>query len=357
MIKETKFIGLGGAGSKLTNELYNINHSANIGFINSNANEMKILDNYTPSNGLFIDGNGTGRSRQRAMESLKLSQEKILNFVDEDTGKYSTYSLIFSMDGGFGSGSFPMVAKLIKNINNRYGYNVDVNLIGVVPKNNSRKININNTLTAYADIKELVNKGIINSYQFINNNKMIKEKEFNSKIMNLINKSYTINNNELDLNDAKLINSTIGYKMVLELDNSFSGKLGDAINYAFEDSCFLVPKNIGRCKKFGCSFVEEDFDKNEVLDKFNITEFDKEDYNDNDMNLIVMGGMSDPIEYFKKLEEIYNTKDEENDNEEEYIPTIKPYNNKTIVKNVELQEEKPKKLSKKDLRNMIDELW
>ena len=356
MIKETKFLGLGGAGSKLVNELYNINHSANIGFINSNANEMKILNNYTPSNGLFIDGNGTGRNRQKAMESLKASKEKILNFVEEDTGKYTTYVIITSLDGGFGSGSFPMVSKLIKNINIRYNYNVDVNLIGVVPKNNSRKINLNNTLTAYSDIVNLKNSGIINSYQFINNNKMIKEKEFNTEIMDLINKSYTINNNELDLNDAKLINSTIGYKMVLELDKSFSGKLSDAINYSFANSCFLVPKNIGRCKKFGCSFVEDDFDKNEVLDKFNITEFDKEDYNDNDMNLIVMGGMSDPIEYFKNLEDIYNSKEDEIDELEEYIPKVKSYEKQKT--NIKVKEEiQPKKLTKKDLRNMIDDLW
>lgn len=111
MIKETKFLGLGGAGSKLVNELYNINQTVNIGFINSNANEMKILDNYSHSNGLFIDGNGTGRSRLKAKESLKASQEKILNFVDEDTGKYSTYVLVTSLDGGFGSGSFPFGAE------------------------------------------------------------------------------------------------------------------------------------------------------------------------------------------------------------------------------------------------------
>ena len=108
------------------------------------------------------------------------------------------------------------------------------------------------------------------------------------KIVATIYNAYNINHDEIDESDATIVNNTRGYKCVLELPSSMSGNMKDAINYAIDNSNFVLPKNIGRCKTIGASFVDGIFDKYEVLDYFNVEDFDKEDYNPF-KNIIVLG--------------------------------------------------------------------
>lgn len=293
------FLGLGGAGCKLVNNLMDIN-SANDGvFVNSNANEMRTLSNYHYNNSLNIKGTGTGRNRTVAQESLKNDINKFSDFIFSRIGMYDTFVLVFSLDGGFGSGSFKAIARTIKHAKPE----ASINILAVIPKKSARKINLENTLGAYTDIIDLSNKNVINSYQFIDNDKMVTEKEFNNEVMQLINDQYELASNELDASDSSLINNSKGYKVALKLEPGYT--IDEAIQMATEYSPLVLPENICWCTHFGASVQEEHFDKDELANYFEVTEFDKEDYNDN-RNIIVLGGCDNPDMRIRDLEDVYN---------------------------------------------------
>lgn len=355
MIKSTLFISLGGCGAKLLNELIDINPSINGVFVNSNINEMRKLSHFDIESGnyLAINGKGTARQRQKSMASLEKDKLKVMEFINNTVGNYNTYVLIFSCDGGFGSGSFPLFSKAIKNLNKRAGYDdIAVNIIGVFPKVNSRKLNLQNTIEAYNDIVDLNTQGFINSYQFINNDRMEDINEFNKSVMEDINSCYNIENIELDTNDSMAINNCSGYKVVLNLDyDSFDGELQDAISYAQQTSNFLLPQNIGYATHIGISFIEDEFDIYEALDSFNVSEFDKEDYN-NENNIILLGGCNPPIEAIKEYEEALLNINNNPIKEQVYKSDI------TVKKKpVKKAETNKKQLTKNDLRDMLDDLW
>ena len=357
MINKTCHIGIGGCGNKLVNTLMEINSSVNGIFINTNINEMKKLSKFDVDLGnyLYINGDGTGRDPQRAEELLNANKQKIGEFFKSKVGNFTTYVLYASCDGGTGSGSIKPISTAIKRINEVMGYDVSINLVCVCPTFNNRKINLKNTLWTRQKIKTLLNDGVIDSYRLIDNNKMdnYTEKEFNIKVMKSIYNAYSINHDELDSTDASIINNTHGYGVILELPKEFSGNTRDAINYAIEESYFVLPKNLGSCKSIGISFVEGEFDTKEALDCFTVKEFDKEDYNPF-KNIIVLGGCNEPTWIFNKYAEEYNKIDVEEDyNEDEEINV--DFNTFNTRKN----EIKPKsKIStEKDLRDLYNDLW
>lgn len=357
MINKTCFIGIGGCGNKMLNELLNISSTVNGVFINTNINEMKKLKNFDVDLGnyIFINGDGTGRNPDKAEQLLNKNRQKIGEFFKNKVGNYTTYVLIFSLDGGTGSGSAKPVSTAIKRINEVMGHEVSINLIGVCPKFDNRRISLMNTLWARQKIKSLLNDEIIDSYRLIDNNKMnnYTEKEFNSKVMKSIYNSYTLNYNELDSTDATIINNTKGYNTILELPKELSGHEKDGVNYSIEDSLFVLPKNIGNCKSIGISLVEGEYNANKIIDCFNVIEFDKEDYNPYG-NHIVLGGLEEPIWIFNKYAELYNSANIEeytNTNEEEIEFNCIEFSKKNEVK------KSNNIVTEKDLRNMYDNLW
>ena len=360
MIKKVLFIGAGGAGSKVVNELMEISSSINGCFLNSNINEMKKLSKFDVDLGnfLYINGTGTGRDPEKAEELLNLNKDKVGEFIRNNMGSYTTYVLLFSLDGGMGSGSMKPVSKAIKNLNKRFGREVSVNLVGICPKFKNRKKNLKNTLWAKKKIEELYENNIIDSYMYVNNNKMENEKEFNKKIVSTIYNAYNINHDEIDESDATIVNNTRGYKCVLELPSSMSGNMKDAINYAIDNSNFVLPKNIGRCKTIGASFVDGIFDKYEVLDYFNVEDFDKEDYNPF-KNIIVLGGCNKPNwifnTYSKEYKELLDREEIEMDEDEEefdfdFSSTPKKDKHKEVKQTIKVN-------SEKDLRDLYDDMW
>lgn len=357
MIKQTLFISLGGAGGKLLNELINVNSSINGIFINSNINEMKKLNNFNLENGnyLAINGNGSARNRLKTKQVLQKDKFKIMEFFSGIVQNYTTFVILTSMDGGFGAGAFETICKTLKVLGGKLKIETNVNFIGICPKLNSRRINIQNTIESYNDLIELVDNEIIQSYQFINNENMIEEKSFNIEVVNSINKEYTIANEELDLNDSKLINNAIGYKVLLELNEDLD--LIDSINNAIENNNFIMPINVGYATHIGISIKEDCFSKEDILDKFNIRDFDKEDYNEEN-NLILLSGCESPTHIFEKYKECYLNFEEhkEKSNSKIEFNSVTSSNKNKIVK--EDTTNKPKNsLTKKDLRDLIDDIF
>ena len=188
-MNNTLVIGTGGCGNKLMNVFISLLnnrdelHASYDGiFVNSNKNEMEILDNCDlQRNALVINGDGTGRNASKAKKSIALDRVKVMNYFARIIDKYQSAIIMTSLDGGFGNGSIDIITKILKQLNP----DIKIFLLGASAKLKSKKISLENTLSLYEDIKELMEIGQIDSYMFIDNDKMDDEDEFNIRTMSL----------------------------------------------------------------------------------------------------------------------------------------------------------------------------
>lgn len=302
-------IGLGGCGNKLLNAFMQLDSTKDGVFINSNINEMKNLSECNSDNRLAIRGNGTGRSRRKAKESLKNDKDKISDYLAEKIMLYSQYQLISSGDGGFGSGSIGIVAKIIK-----FGRpDALIRVVLTFPKANSRRFSIENQLDCYNEILQLKKDGIINSIVIIDNNKMNNEDEFNKRCMSILLKSYDMVFNQIDENDLAITNFANGYSIPLEL-GAKGESLENAIDRAINNSPFLMPNSF-RCSHMLGIFQREVYDKEEVLEIIKVKEFDKTEYGYD--NMLLLGGCKMPSNHFSKLEDELERLEEDDEDEDE----------------------------------------
>ena len=217
------------------------------------------------------------------------------------------------------------------------------------------RVDIENTLLAYNDIVELKKDGFICNYSFIDNNKINNIKEFNKEVMQTILNAYSLNNIELDINDSRRIHNARGYKVFLELNEEFCDNVEDAIDYSIHNSNFIIPESFKNCTHLGIS-VSENFNAFNISDEFNIKEFDKADISDEN-NILVIGGCKEPISTIKAYEEcLSKSMDYSIADEEEYIINI-PKQEPKFEKFKGIVEEKPKKITKADLRKELDDLF
>lgn len=297
------FIGTGGCGNKLVDEFASVlNNSIGLTnvydykFINSNENEMSTLTNYNAVlNGIIINGGGTGRNQAEAKRSLKLDKSKVVNIFSSILHKYTTVYLVSSADGGFGSGSIDILAKVIRSISS----NIKINLLAAMPKINSKKLGLENAIRFYEDVIDLSEKGIINSIQFIDNDVMHNEEKFNSQVVESVLDSLEFSSGVLDSSDSNLINSADGYKVVLPI-RATKGTLSGAIEQAIKESPFVIPDNLD-CTHLGGVFVKKEYDKDEVLNLFDIRDIDKTAYGDS--NIVVLGGCEMPDDHIRILQQ------------------------------------------------------
>lgn len=350
-MNNTLLIGTGGCGGKLLNVLADI-MKEEIGlkcsydylFVNSNKSEMAILENCKLGvNTLIINGDGTGKNREKAKTSISNDKVNIMNRFDNIADKYNSAHIISSADGGFGSGSINILARALKQINP----NIIVNLLIATPRATSKRMSLENALSLYEDVKKLVKSGIINSYQFIDNNKMDDEDEFNLKAMELFLESLEMGVEELDGNDSLIVNSAVGYKVILPIESKFKS-MGDAIDKSIESSVFVMPD------KNKCTHIFGVYDRNrygcdDIFESYTVTEFDK--IVSGDKTTIVMTGFSAPDKHMAMLNEAYEeleTAIDEDDEDTEF--TFKKANRTNKASNKEQPINR-----KQRLREMMDE--
>lgn len=358
MNNDLLLIGTGGAGNKLLNTFLTIDDSYDAIFVNSNANEVKILDKCRNDMRLIISGGGTGRNRATAVEHLKESISKVGEFLYEKSELYNHFLIMASMDGGFGSGSVPMIAKAIKNM--KPDSKIGVTL--VFPSLKSKKLSIENTLDCYNDILSLKKEGVIDSIMFIDNNKMKDEDEFNTMAMEALHQSLNITYGSIDATDTSITNFATGYKTVLLLDED-ADCAEEALDEARKSSLFLTSKS-WKCTHMLASVSEDSFEKDDFEELIDVSEFVKTEYSD-DMNIIVMTGCKIPSKPFSelqgRLEDIIKASEEEDDVDDEFM--IKRAWNKAkketaIDKTTSVKTSSPeKKMSKKELRKKLGKLW
>lgn len=299
-------IGTGGCGNKLLNTLMDIDPRYTPVFCNTNIREMENLEHFDAGNNslYFANAGGTGRDRDKAQEAIKKEQPKTIDFLANrfsPTSGITTYYIMGSSDGGTGSGSMPLLAKAIKLVNP----DSTVNILAAMSSLNEKEASLKNTKGFWNDIVKLMREGIINSVQFIDNNKMLDEEEFNIAVMKEFDESISIDNEEIDIIDSEKVNTAKGYKVILNIDQRL-GKLdvNKAIQKAKSSSNFLIPE-ISPNGKFECDFLMASFDSETEIDKnsykgaFEVYELDKYDYNDEGKNMIVLGGVEMPKDYIE----------------------------------------------------------
>ncbi|KQC91232.1 hypothetical protein AM596_15780 [Clostridium perfringens CP4] len=348
-------IGTGGAGNKLLDVLLDINPVYNSVFCNTNVKEMENLKHYDAENNslYFASAQGTGRNRDKAKAAIKKDRAKTLDFfVDKysPTSGIKTFFLIGSTDGGSGSGSMPMLAKILKRVNS----NCKVNVLAPTPDFNSNILSLKNTLGFWKDILELMKDGIVDSLQFIDNNKMRDEKEFNYAVMKEFDDSIGITAGEIDTEDSEKVNTAKGYKVTLNLNPDIND-FEKAVEIAKLTSNFVIPEDITKVDVLMANFQKDIFKKEDIKKCFKVFSLDKEEYVE-DKNMIVLGGVELPKDHKKliemeveKLEKEISNRDIFDDDDLEV---------KTEIKR-EAPEIKAKGISKKDLMNMIndDDFW
>lgn len=299
-------IGTGGCGGKLLSELLKIDSSYNSIYSNSNFKEMEGLYGYDPHrNVLYINASeGTGRDRSKAEEYIKLDQSKIVSFFANkfpESSGINTFFIVSSADGGQGSGSVFMFAKVIKNINP----NAIVNLLIAMPSLDEKEASLSNTLGFYEDFKEAYKRKLINSVQWIDNNKLSdNENEFNEMVMEQFDNSLSINNEVIDYTDSSRVNCCRGYKVALNLDNKFKD-MQESVDNAIKTSPFVVPNKIDEPEIMMASFIEDDYNKEDAKVLFEAWDLDKYDYNE-DKNMIVLGGCPIPKDYMELVASALN---------------------------------------------------
>lgn len=346
---KTIFIGTGGCGNNILDELLSLDGRYTGIFANTNIKEMQDLKHFNRERNVFFisNANGTGRNREKVIEFIKEDQPKFIDFLTKFS-TFETFTIITSADGGTGSGSTGMFAKAIKKL---YPESV-VNIVGVLPSLYEGEDSMKNTIGFWNDIMTLRKKGIINSIHFADNNKFKSEKQMNKKIAQDIHDSFSVNNIVIDDQDSKRVNNCVGYKVVLRLNPNIP-KLEDAIDQAIQDSVFIQPSSYD-CNVLMATFDEDSYNKDNFRGKFNVLSVDKYDYNDEDRNIIVLGGCKMPNEAIElielQLKEIEKKKKALEDDEDLIIDigNSKP----RIQKN-------KNKITPKDIKDMLsdDNFW
>lgn len=316
-------IGTGGAGGKLLdtfiellNNSFDLQSIYDSVFINSNRNEMKLLKHYNPAiNGLAINGSGTGKDQDVAKESISKDRSKFMNYFANKIDNYDVALVFCSGGGGFGSGSIPTLTNVLRKLNPT----IAINLVVAMPALSEGKVSIKNALKLHSMITKLRVQGVINSYQYIDNDKMKDEELFNRECMQLVLDSYELQEGAVDISDSKIINSANKYKVVLPLIDKFKSLI-DAIDYGIDNSPFVVPSNLD-CSYFGGIFIKDTYNKDEWKELFKAKMWGKTDYGSK--NLMVFGGSSAPDEYIQTLQEAYDSMKDEDSIEKESVFVFK----------------------------------
>jgi hypothetical protein len=320
-------------------------------FVNSNINEMKRLKYYNSTiNGLAINGGGTGRNQDVAQESISKDRSKFINFFANKVDNYDVASIYLASGGGFGGGSLTTLTNVLKHLNSKLA----INLVVAMPALSEGKTTIGNALKLHSKITKLRVQGVINSYQYIDNDKMQNEDEFNKLCIQLILDSYELQEGAVDINDTKMINSANKYKVILPLADKFKS-LVDAVDYSMDNSPFVMPNNLD-CSYMGGIFQKGVYDKDEWKDLFKAKMWGKTDYGTK--NIMVLGGTSIPDEYIQTLQEAYDNMKEDEDTEQESIFEFKEDNNKKQSSHFNNSNNNKNTEIKKSLRDLMNgDFW
>ena len=301
--KRILLLGSGQCGNRITNLMLNKDKRYTGLFCNANLKDMEDLENFDINRNVFYIPNatGTGKSRELAGQYIKEEVQKLVDMIL----KYAlqdTIVFITSADGGFGSGSIKYIIKAIKHA----CPNKTINVVGVFPSLTEGRIAFKNTIGFWNDVISLLgtnkNKGLINSIQFIDNDKRKTLEEINECAVEELDYALGFYGDNIDESDSKRINNERGYKVLLKLDNRYRN-IDDAIDIAIKESVFIQP-NSYNCKYLGASVRKDDFCAEDFKSKFETLEAPYCGYN-KEQNLLLLSGLTMPKEAIEIIETAY----------------------------------------------------
>ena len=317
-------IGCGGCGNKMADTLANLDDAYNVFFINTSKTDINSLENaddidrnyYIISN----SSNGTGRDRTFGKRLVGKKISSIINMI-LDSDKKDIW-LISSFGGGSGSSIISSIfANLDMYIRENGAIDKTINLIGVLPKKDSAKIILQNTINTW---NEILSYNSLNAMLFINNDSKINGKYLSET---------AINQNFVDDFDSIF---DIPLENGRNFDNGNLEKLliakGCIYLYSFpngEESIHVAIKNIEniknnsvfatmdineqetekdngleriKCLYLGTSFSDENYIHEEALYFFKPIEDNFQGYNE-EKNLLLLSGMMPPVHLIKGLQD------------------------------------------------------
>jgi hypothetical protein len=344
-------IGAGGCGNRQLSVLLGLDRRYTGIFLNSNLSEMESLEHYDSERRSFYipNADGCGKDMDKMEVFCKEEAPKFTVMIKKfTTHKYVTF--LTSANGGTGAEATIMYTKLTKKICPEKS----VNVVATYPSITETDIDFENATRFWNEMINLKNKGIIDSIQYIDNNKG-SETEVNLRAMKELNESFSIPNGKLDTTDSTKVHSTNGYKVFLKLEKGISD-IKEAIDKSIKNSVFYMPDNF-ECDRMIGDINIDDFDIQKLKEEFECYEFSKFNENTDGETRILLGGCEMPKEAIElvreALKEIKNKKRKRVVQDDLIIRT------ENASKKEEVKQETKGRLSSKDLNDMFadDSFW
>lgn len=295
-------LGLGGCGNAQLSEFLELDKRYTGIFMNTNMSEMENLKHFDKDRRCFYVPNADGCGADRNLSEAYIKEEapKFAEMIKKFT-QQDTILMFASMDGGTGSKAMTMMALMIKKICPEKS----INLIPTIPSLDATIVSFDNTMDTWNEIVDLKKHKIIDSIMFIDNNKKEDEKEINRLAMKELDLGISISENNVDTKDSLRAHTCLGYKVILNLDNSIDDLL-KSVDFAIAKSMFYVPE------KLECNIlvgkINNKFSKKEIEDEFQGYDFRKIntiDSNSKDKikNMLILGGCDMPREAIDLIKE------------------------------------------------------
>lgn len=353
MKSELLVIGCGGCGNNLIDTFMGLDPRYTGIFANTNMAEMETLENFDIERRCFYipNADGTGKERKLAEKYIKTEFPKFVEQIVKFTNqKYVIF--MASLDGGTGSKSITMLSRLAK----RYCPEKSINIIATFPTMNEGQKSYENTIETWNELMDLKKKGIIDSFQFIDNNKC-DERQINRVTMEELDDSFNIVGGKIDSSDLEKAQISKGYKVFLKLD----GNVKDtdyAIDKAIKNSFYYMPDNF-ECDVLLGSINVNSHNIRKIKEKFkafDITKFSEVEEGD---SFIILGGCEMPTEPIQLIDECLS--DIKKRKEERVVQNDLVVKTERKEKEVAVSREAKtsSKLSSKDLKAMQndDSFW
>lgn len=338
------FVGLGGAGGRLVDELIEYNGMFQGFFINTSIGDIKSLDNASDETQNYYcisTLNGVGRNRKLGKAFADQSGYNMIDILTRY--QQEVIYLVASLGGGSGSSILSVLLEAIEELKSDEdgSFNKTINVIAILPSLNSPDVILNNALETWNEIID--NKGI-NGIIFVDNSSNIiklnnipeskRDVTINQHFIELFDSVFDIPlNNSIKFDNGNLGNmlrdkgclyiynipndcTSIEIAMSKSESNSVLAKMYKEDNIITDSNKLIQKTNENEkyieCGYLGISFQNQSYNKDYFYQKFS---FRQEDYDgiNSDRNLLLISGCKPPLNAMKLIEhEIEDRKKNEN---------------------------------------------
>lgn len=285
MLKEQMLIiGAGGCGNRQLNKIMELDVRYSGIFLNSNLSEMETLENFSRDRRCFYIPNADGCGKDMNKMEIYAQEEapKFVMMAQKFPMDYVTF--LTGSDGGTGAMATIVYAELLKSVCPEKS----INVVATFPSlTETDEVNFKNAIRFWNEMLRLKKSGVIDSIQYIDNNKGTED-EINERAMKELNESFEVVNGKLDASDSKKVHATNGYKIFVKLDKD-TPDLDQAKSKAINNSVFFMPTNFDCDKIIGdINITKHSFkDIRQEYEGYDFSKFNQN--NDGETKLLLSG--------------------------------------------------------------------